>query len=263
MSTNATGQASLNLWQHNALASDLARHLSSEGRMVWLDMQLGPQGSPRPDVYRIDKSFVRPCPTAYECKISRSDFLSDVTTGKWRSYLNYAYSVIFAVPEGLVKPSELPDMCGLIVRKDSGWRIAKRATVNPHPIAEHALLKLLIDGVEREGPGRRRQLYVEQYAGDRFAKKFGYEAARFVADAASIHTSDDSTSRGNAKASCECRGGQALISRRKCGTEGMYQMEKCRCLACKEAHRLYRAARRLAAAKEMNAERWMRMHKAA
>ena len=86
-------------------------------------------------------------------------------------------------------------MCGLIVRKDSGWRIAKRATVNPHPIAEHALLKLLIDGVEREGPGRRRQLYVEQFAGDRFAKKFGYEAARYVADAASIHTRLETAAR--------------------------------------------------------------------
>ena len=51
--------------------------------------------------------------------------------------------------------------------------------------------------------------------------------------------------------------------RRVCGTEGMYQMAKCRCAACKEAHRVHRASRRLAAAKERDAERWIQMHRAA
>ena len=172
-------------WAHDELAGDLARHLSNEGRMVWTDMQLGPQGSPRPDVYRIDKSFVKPCPMAYECKISRSDFLADVTVGKWRSYLSYAYAVVFAVPDGLVKSSEVPDMCGLIVRKENAWRLAKRPTMNPHPIAEHALLKLLIDGVAREGPIQRKKTWND--FGSAFSKKFGSEAARYVCDAATIH----------------------------------------------------------------------------
>lgn len=111
-------------WQHDELARDLAASLSCEGRMVWTDIQLGPQGSPRPDVFRIDKSFAHPMAMAYECKISRSDFLADVTVGKWRSYLAYAYAVVFAVPDGLVSKSEVPDMCGLIVRKESAWRMA-------------------------------------------------------------------------------------------------------------------------------------------
>lgn len=174
-------------WQHDELARDLAASLSSEGRMVWTDIQLGPQGSPRPDVFRIDKSFAHPMAMAYECKISRSDFLADVTVGKWRSYLAYAYAVVFAVPDGLVSKSEVPDMCGLIVRKESAWRLAKRPTVNPHPIAEQALLKLLIDGVDREGPGVRRRRHRDATEGEAFAKKFGYEAARYVADATQIH----------------------------------------------------------------------------
>ena len=65
-------------WQHDQLAEDLAAHLKAPDRMVWLNMQLGPRGSPRPDVYTIYKSYVRPQPTAYEVKISREDFRSDI-----------------------------------------------------------------------------------------------------------------------------------------------------------------------------------------
>lgn len=68
-------------WMHDALAQDLARHLKAPDTMVWCNLQLGPSGSPRPDVYRMSKSFVRPCPIAYECKISRENFRSDVTSG--------------------------------------------------------------------------------------------------------------------------------------------------------------------------------------
>lgn len=149
-------------------------------------MQLGPQGSPRPDVYTIEKSFVRPCPMAYECKISVSDFRADVTVGKWSSYLDYAYAVVFAAPAGLISKSDVPDMCGLIVRHENAWRMAKKPTVNPHPIAQEALLKLLIDGVTREGPRVRAKQWNDSRGTMEFARKFGSTAARYVCDAASI-----------------------------------------------------------------------------
>lgn len=41
------------------------------------------------------------------------------------------------------------------------------------------------------------------------------------------------------------RGGKKLA--RVCGTETMYQASGCRCPACKEAHRKYRARRRAVA----------------
>lgn len=44
---------------HDELAQSLAAHLRGDARMIWCDLQLGPSGSPRPDVYTIDK-FVRP-----------------------------------------------------------------------------------------------------------------------------------------------------------------------------------------------------------
>ncbi len=171
-------------WEHDALAADLAGHLFAPGRMIWRDIQLGPVGSPRPDVYTIAKSFVRPNPTAYECKISVADFRSDVTSGKWQSYLEYASCVIFAVPGGLVTSSDIPPMCGLIVRHENAWRLAKKPTICPVQIPQLAFLKLLIDGVEREGPRYRAKCYRDGMS--TFAKRFGAEAGRWVADAVSV-----------------------------------------------------------------------------
>lgn len=172
-------------WAHDELAADLAGHLKAPGRMCWTDMQLGPAGSPRPDVYTIDKSFAAPFPTAYECKISVSDFRSDVTSGKWSTYTRYAYRVFFAAPAGLITKSEVPDQCGLILRHENAWRLAKRAVVNPITIPQAALLKMLIDGVAREGPPARAAAWHGNV--DVFSKKFGSTAARYVADATQIH----------------------------------------------------------------------------
>jgi hypothetical protein len=175
-------------WQHDELAQDLAASLTCPGRMIWTDIQLGPSGSPRPDVYTIDKSFAHPNPTAYECKISVSDFRSDVTTGKWSSYRPYSWRVIFALPAGVVSKSDIPEQCGLIQRHDNAWRLAKKPVVNPRPIAEEALLKLLIDGVEREGPKVRAKFWNERDYIRKFSDKFGAIAAKYVKDAAEVES---------------------------------------------------------------------------
>jgi hypothetical protein len=180
-------------WTHDGLAADLAGHLKAPNTMVWTNMQLGPSGSPRPDVYRMNKSFTHPHPLAYECKISRSDFLSDVTSGKWTSYLKYAYGVIFAVPAGLVSPKEMPEKCGLLFRHESIWRAAKRPTIQPCSIPEEAWIKLLIDGVNREGPVNRRRHWNDWASSERFAKKFGAEAARWIHDSCSVKAKVESS----------------------------------------------------------------------
>lgn len=171
-------------WKHDDLAADLAGHLFAPERMVWRDMQLGPVGSPRPDVYTIAKSFVRPNPTAYECKISVSDFRADVTSGKWQSYLKYASAVVFAAPVGLISAKDVPAMCGLVLRHGEAWRLAKKPTICPVEIPQLACLKLLIDGVERQGPFYRAKNY--QNGMDEFSKRFGAEACRWVANAAAV-----------------------------------------------------------------------------
>ena len=136
-------------WKHDALAADLAEHLRADKRMVWTDMQLGPSGSPRPDVYTLERCYSRPAPTAYEVKISRSDLRSDTTSGKWQKYLQYAGAVVFAVPEGLCTPADIPVGCGLIVRKAATWRHIRKATRTAASLPMDACMKLLMDGVSR------------------------------------------------------------------------------------------------------------------
>ena len=173
---------------HDDLMNSLADHLGGEARMVWRDMQLGPSGSPRPDVYTICRSFANPTPMAYECKVSRSDFLSDVTAGKWQSYLAYACGVVFACEQGLLKNSDVPQHCGLIVYKHSlldepgRWRMPKRAVLNPVIIPQDAFLKLLIDGVKREGPRYRAKYWTDNSDTGVIRKKFGEIVARTVRD---------------------------------------------------------------------------------
>ncbi|MBN9356218.1 MAG: MmcB family DNA repair protein [Herbaspirillum huttiense] len=139
-------------WGHDQLANDLAAHLRNVGdRIAWTNMQLGPAGSPRPDVYTIPKSYAKFRPLAYEVKISVADFRRDITAGKWQSYLKFASGVIFAVPAGLIRKEEVPAGCGLIARNDSGWHNLKGPTLAKiDTLPQEAWLKLLIDGIGRE-----------------------------------------------------------------------------------------------------------------
>jgi hypothetical protein len=168
---------------HDDLARSLADHLRGPERMVWCDMQLGPVGSMRPDVYTLNKSYSRPAPMAYEVKASRADFLADVTAGKWQNYLRVACGVVFACEAGLLTKADVPAHCGLIVRHPSGaWRYAKRAVLSPVTIPEDALLKLVIDGVTREGPAVRRAGWSETAHIDAIKARFGATVARTIRD---------------------------------------------------------------------------------
>lgn len=55
---------------------------------------------------------------AYEVKVSRSDFLHEISQPEKRTMaMSLSNLFYFAVPEGLVSPDEVPDECGLIVAK--------------------------------------------------------------------------------------------------------------------------------------------------
>lgn len=170
----------MNKLPHDGLAQSLAAHLRTDRRMTWCDVQLGAAGSPRPDVYAIFKSYANPCPTAYEVKVSASDFRGDVTAGKWQSYLKYACGVYFACQDDLITKKDLPEHCGLMVFKES-WRIAKKAVLSPVRVPQEALLKLIIDGVEREGP-RTRSSYFDYSAQEKIRKQFGEVVASTICD---------------------------------------------------------------------------------
>lgn len=139
---------------HDALAEDLAAHLAgySVPMVVWTDMQLGPAGSARPDVYAIEKTYTALRARVFEVKVSRADFLSDVTSGKYLRYSAFAGSITFATPAGLITKAEVPKGCGLITRSPEGvWRYQRKPTMQPTPdLSRHAWLKLVIDGCARE-----------------------------------------------------------------------------------------------------------------
>lgn len=180
---------------HDDLARSLANHLRGDRRMVWCDLQLGAAGSVRPDVYAIYKSYSNPAPTAYEVKISVSDFRADVTAGKWQSYLRYAGAVYFACEAGLVRAADVPVHCGLMVFTPSAeggrWRAAKKAVLSPVTIPQDALLKLIIDGVEREGPSYRRKHWSNYVAEDTSKKLFGALVGAAVRDRLTFEAETD------------------------------------------------------------------------
>lgn len=172
-------------WGHDQLAQDLAEHLAQNSdRIIWTDMQLGPSGSPRPDVYSIPKSYSGFKPIAYECKVSVSDFRSDITSGKWQSYLRYASGVIFAVPKGLIGKEDIPKGCGLIVRSESGWRVVKGPTLTPiaNDLPKDYWIKLVIDGVDRS---KRNHINCEMNKYGilkKISQKYGEELARALSN---------------------------------------------------------------------------------
>lgn len=141
---------------HDELAEDLARHIraTSDAPMVWTDMQLGPVGSPRPDVYVMAKSYTGLRPIAYEVKVSVSDFRADVTAGKWQSYRAMASGIWFAFPSTLkISKDDVPAECGLIRRdmETGKWRSIRRPILRPlDNLPVKVWQKLLIDGVKRE-----------------------------------------------------------------------------------------------------------------
>lgn len=132
-------------WGHNDLAHDLAVHLrSGGGRMVWVDIPMGPAGSPRPDVYAIKpQSFANAQIMAYEVKISVADLRSDLTSGKWQKYLAFSEGVTFAVPQGLCGPSDIPKECGLMIRGERQWRTLRKARLSTCDLGRSVCLKLL------------------------------------------------------------------------------------------------------------------------
>lgn len=138
---------------HDELQDDLATHLrGNTDRMVWCNLQMGPSGSARPDVFTVARSFAKFQADVYEIKISVADLRKDTTSGKWQKYLQFAHRVWFAFPAGLVPHEEVPRQCGIMVRHDKIWRPARK------PVSQHlaslphdAWLKLLMDGTTTPG----------------------------------------------------------------------------------------------------------------
>ena len=163
---------------HDQLQEDLASHLrAGTDRMVWTNTQLGPVGSPRPDVFTVNKSFSRFRTDCYEIKVSVPDLRSDLTSGKWQSYRKFGHAVWFAFPRGMVPLDLIPKECGVILRSDSGWRAARKPVAQVlDTLPRDAWLKLLMDGPR--GPAEPAMRNGSDWRmRDIIAKKMGKEVA--------------------------------------------------------------------------------------
>lgn len=182
-------------WEHDELAADLADFLRQSSEvMAWTDMQMGPSGSRRPDVFTINKSYSRFIPITYEIKISKSDFNSDVKSGKWQEYLKFSAGVYFAVPAGLVTKADIPAQAGLIVRNEDGWRRIRTPTLNKvETLPHHVWMKLLIDGIDREATRQKYQLECKHTQANtwlltrKFNQKYGEHLGQLIARGMSNH----------------------------------------------------------------------------
>ena len=72
------------------------------------------------DLWVMARSWTKGFTTAYEIKITRSDFLRDE---KWRDYLLFCTDFYFVAPPGVIDPKELPPEAGLIISSKNGVRL--------------------------------------------------------------------------------------------------------------------------------------------
>jgi len=172
--------------KHDELQESLAVHLrAGTDRMVWTNTQLGPSGSPRPDVFTVNKSFSRFAADAYEIKVSVSDLRSDITSGKWQSYRKFAHRVWFAFPRGMAPLELIPKECGVILCSDAGWRAARKPVAQVlDTLPRDAWLKLLMDlhPVDMSGNVRAPRHASEYTAATLIRKKIGEQVGELFLD---------------------------------------------------------------------------------
>ncbi len=149
---------------HSELVNSLAAHLWQPSRLVWAGVAIGSRwlqgGCPVPDVLTAQKSYTKPMLTAYECKVSRADFQSDMRSGKWLRYREVTSRVLFAVPRGLVKRDEVPTEAGLIVYNADkrSWVVLRAGRVAQVDLAAFEWQSLLF-ARPWEGEGTRNLRY--------------------------------------------------------------------------------------------------------
>lgn len=131
------------------------------------------------------RQYLRKQIRGYEVKISRSDFLSDVGSQKWRKYLSVCHQVYFATPAGLLRKEEIPSGAGLIVLGDKGWQVIKSAPVHdPENLDADAVLSILFSSTRQMESSRdklARQAALNRLSMSDVTKRLGGELSRRIA----------------------------------------------------------------------------------
>lgn len=171
-------------WTHKELLKDLKGFVSGTEDYVCHEVNAGSRwlnpGAPIPDLLRIRKSYTRPDFIIYEVKASRSDFMSDITSGKWQKYLPYCSRLYFATPaHGVAKPEDIPKGIGWIVRGDQGWHVRKAPHVKEFEIDVSYIMALLM-AESRERQDACRQAAVCRYQASFHNARFGAKVRKIL-----------------------------------------------------------------------------------
>lgn len=145
----------------------------------------------RMDAWVMNRSWAHPCYTAYEIKVSRSDFLSDK---KWRHYLPYCNEFFFVAPKGLISANELPPEAGLlellggasgrclVKRKAAQWREAEV----PESLFRYVLMCRVIVGrseFHAERPKSEEIAFWQRFVAEKTEKReLGYRVGKAIRD---------------------------------------------------------------------------------
>lgn len=134
---------------HNQILADLIISKEDDDLLVVGDMEIQTKyGVSRPDVLTMKKTLNTKymCPTAFEVKHSRADFLSDIKNeNKRKSYLEIADKLYYVCPEDLIKKEEMPDGCGLIYQMKNGkFKMIKSAKNNKVEINVQLMMKFIL-----------------------------------------------------------------------------------------------------------------------
>lgn len=121
------------------------------------------------DALSIKPSWASPCITAYEVKVSRSDFLNDE---KWPAYREVSHRFYWACPAGLIRPDEVAVDCGLIwYNPETGGLGTRKKALFRHIELPPLLLYYIV--LSRLGPQERhpffssRREFFEAYVQDK------------------------------------------------------------------------------------------------
>lgn len=129
---------------HRELCFDLAEAKGTKFIEVPLGSSYLNNGAlPQADVITIKPSYNKFNLDIYECKVTRSDFLQDVKKGKYKKYLEHCNRLYFAVTANIIKPEEVPDGVGLIVRGENGWATVKAVKKREIEFSKEMLLSLV------------------------------------------------------------------------------------------------------------------------
>ena len=141
-------KAETNGWTHGGLITDLCENINSSSDYICGEVYAGSrflERRPCPDALRVRMSYTRPDFAIYEIKVSRPDFLSDIRSDKWQTYLPYCSRFYFATPaEGVCTIDDIPFVAGWLVRGPNGWITKKTPKVREFTPDFHYCLALLI-----------------------------------------------------------------------------------------------------------------------